>query len=69
MTDDEFFAMRDKYLAEHTDVVRAMQWCTWYDWAMRRMRPVRLIEQIWRDGKLVSERDVTPADPEPPLDK
>lgn len=44
-----------------------MRQAGWVEWAERQMHPVRLIERRYRDGELVSERDVTPPDPEPEM--
>jgi hypothetical protein len=67
MTENELFAMRDEWLVAHPAFLQMMNCCNWYEWAKRQMNPYRIIEQRWSDGVLVSERDVTPPDPEPEL--
>ena len=64
-TDEDIFRVAQAYLDAHPEIVEAMRMLEWYAWAERQLHPVRIIEQRYEGGQLVSERDVTPTDLEP----
>lgn len=68
MADVDIFRLRDEYLAAHPEMEQSMRVVRWCEWAERQMLGVRLVERRYRDGDLLSERDVTPPDPEPTLE-
>ncbi len=57
MTNEELFAWRDQWMAEHPWFEEALAAVAEYERAMRALKPPVIIVTLrWRDGKFVEER-------------
>lgn len=62
---DGVFQLVQQQLAANPDLAQMLYLCDWHAWLLRQLHPVRVFEERYVNGELVSRRDVTPDDPEP----